>query len=73
LPPQASDADREAAAADAAPRKSHMRVLHVIAGADLARRLVENGTRTYEAHFTKQSFVRTTLALYQRMVEAAGA
>lgn len=45
----------------------------VIGDKDLARRLVENGTRTYEAHFTKAAFVNTSLTLYQRMVDAAGA
>jgi glycosyltransferase involved in cell wall biosynthesis len=45
----------------------------VVADKDLARRLVENGTRTYEAHFTRQAFVRASMALYQRIVESSGA
>jgi hypothetical protein len=45
----------------------------VIADAGLAKQLVENGTRTYEAHFTKQVFVRECLALYQRMIECGRA
>jgi glycosyltransferase involved in cell wall biosynthesis len=43
----------------------------VIRDRDLARRLVENGARTYEAHFTKQAFVRASTALYRRIVEAS--
>ncbi len=45
----------------------------VIADKDLARRLVENGTRTYEAHFTKEAFQRTCLDLYRRVLAAAEA
>ena len=45
----------------------------VIADKDLARRLVEGGTRTYQAHFTKEAFLRTCLDLYQRMLDAAQA
>jgi hypothetical protein len=45
----------------------------VIADKELARRLVENGTRTYEAHFTKEAFVRASMDLYRRVAEAAGA
>jgi glycosyltransferase involved in cell wall biosynthesis len=40
----------------------------VIEDADLAQRLVENGVRTYEAKFTKEAFVRASMALYERMV-----
>ncbi len=42
----------------------------VIEDADLAQRLVENGTRTYEAKFTKEAFVRASMALYERMIAA---
>jgi glycosyltransferase involved in cell wall biosynthesis len=43
----------------------------VIEDAQLAQSLVANGTRTYEAHFTKQAFVRTSMQLYERMIAAA--
>lgn len=42
----------------------------VIEDKALAAKLVENGTRTYEAHFTKQAFVRASMTLYQKMVAA---
>lgn len=45
----------------------------VIEDKALARALVENGTRTYEAKFTKQAFVRASLALYERIDRAAEA
>lgn len=42
----------------------------VIADKELAKRLVDNGTSTYEAHFTKQAFVRAATKLYERMIAA---
>ncbi len=39
----------------------------VIEDAELAKKLVENGTRTYEANFTKEAFVRNSMALYERI------
>jgi glycosyltransferase involved in cell wall biosynthesis len=39
----------------------------VIEDADLSRRLVENGLRSYEVGFTKTAFVRNAMALYERI------
>lgn len=39
--------------------------------ADLAKRLVENGARTYQAHFTKTAFVRASMALYEKIRRSA--
>ncbi len=39
--------------------------------AALAHSLVENGTRTYEAHFTKTAFVRASMALYEKIRKSA--
>lgn len=43
----------------------------VVEDGELAKRLVENGTRTYEAHFTKTAFVRASMALYEKIRRAA--
>ncbi|MGE0597395.1 MAG: glycosyltransferase [Hyphomonadaceae bacterium] len=43
----------------------------VIEDAELAKRLVENGSRTYQAHFTKPAFVRASMALYEKIRRAA--
>jgi glycosyltransferase involved in cell wall biosynthesis len=43
----------------------------VIEDAELAKRLVENGTRTYQAHFTKTAFVRASMALYEKIRRGA--
>lgn len=40
----------------------------VISDAGLAGRLVENGKLTYQARFTKEAFVRSSRALYERMI-----
>ena len=45
----------------------------VIADKELARRLVENGTRTYQTKFTKEAFVRASSTLYRQVFESAGA
>jgi len=42
-------------------------LLRVLDDADLAKRLVENGARAYEANFTKPAFVRSAMALYERI------
>ena len=39
--------------------------------AELAKRLIEAGTRTYQAHFTKTAFVRASMALYEKIRRAA--
>lgn len=39
--------------------------------AELAKTLVENGTRTYEARFTKTAFVRAAMALYEKIRRGA--
>jgi hypothetical protein len=39
--------------------------------AALAHSLVENGTRTYEARFTKTAFVRASMALYEKIRKSA--
>jgi glycosyltransferase involved in cell wall biosynthesis len=44
----------------------------VINDRDLAQRLVANGSRTYESHFTKEAFVGNVMALYERMILSAG-
>ncbi len=43
----------------------------VIEDADLSRRLVENGLRSYEAGFTKTAFVRNAMALYEKIKTSA--
>ncbi len=43
----------------------------VLEDAELAKKLVDNGARTYDAHFTKTAFVRTSMALYDRVRRAA--
>jgi glycosyltransferase involved in cell wall biosynthesis len=43
----------------------------VVEDAELAKRLVENGARTYQAHFTKTAFVRASMALYERIRRSA--
>ncbi|MDX2276145.1 MAG: glycosyltransferase [Hyphomonadaceae bacterium] len=43
----------------------------VIEDADLAKRLVENGARTYQANFTKTAFVRASMALYEKIRRSA--
>lgn len=53
------------------PEALRVALARVIEDADLAQSLVENGTRTYEAHFTKEAFVRASMALYQKMVAAS--
>ena len=45
----------------------------VIEDAELAKKLVENGARTYEANFTKTAFVRNSMALYERIKTHADA
>lgn len=35
--------------------------------AELARKLVEGGTRSYEANFTKSAFVRASMTLYEKI------
>ena len=45
----------------------------VIEDGELAKRLVENGTRSYEADFTKQAFVRASMALYEKIKKSADA
>ena len=52
----------------AALREALRRVLE---DAELAKKLVENGTRSYEANFTKPAFVRASMALYERIKKAA--
>lgn len=44
----------------------------VIDDADLRARLVANGRRSYEARFTKQAFVRSAMALYEKIRMANG-
>jgi glycosyltransferase involved in cell wall biosynthesis len=39
--------------------------------ADLARRVVDNGRRAYEARFTKTAFVRNAMALYEKIKKHA--
>lgn len=39
--------------------------------AELAKRLIEGGTRTYQTHFTKTAFVRASMALYEKIRRAA--
>lgn len=43
----------------------------VIEDADLAKRLVENGARAYQANFTKTAFVRASMALYEKIRRSA--
>jgi glycosyltransferase involved in cell wall biosynthesis len=43
----------------------------VIEDADLAKRLVENGARAYQGHFTKTAFVRASMALYEKIRRSA--
>jgi glycosyltransferase involved in cell wall biosynthesis len=43
----------------------------VIEDGELAKTLVENGTRSYEANFTKTAFIRASMALYERIRSAA--
>jgi glycosyltransferase involved in cell wall biosynthesis len=43
----------------------------VLEDADLAQRLVEAGERAYEASFTKTAFVRTSMALYEKIIRRA--
>src|SRR5262249_18490658 len=43
----------------------------VIEDGELAKRLVENGSRTYQAHFTKTAFVRASMALYEKIRRSA--
>ena len=43
----------------------------VLEDGELAHRLIENGARVYEAHFTKQAFVRAAMALYQQIANAS--
>ena len=43
----------------------------VVEDGDLAKKLVEGGTRSYEANFTKPAFVRASMALYERIKRAA--
>lgn len=38
---------------------------------ELAKRLVENGARAYQAHFTKPAFVRASMALYEKIRRSA--
>ncbi len=45
----------------------------VIAEPDLCQRLVEGGTRTFEAQFTKEAFVRDSRAFYEKVIAAAPA
>jgi len=54
------------------PEALRRALARVIEDGDLAQRLVENGARTYEARFTKEAFVRASMALYERMVAEAG-
>ena len=44
----------------------------VISEDGLAERLVEGGTRSYEAQFTKAAFQRDSIALYERIIAHAG-
>lgn len=43
----------------------------VLEDAELARRLVENGRRTYQAGFTRAAFVRSAMSLYDRIARNA--
>jgi hypothetical protein len=43
----------------------------VVEDGELAKKLVENGTRSYEANFTKPAFVRASMALYERVKKSA--
>lgn len=43
----------------------------VIEDSELAKRLVENGARAYEARFSKAAFVRAAMALYEKIHRAA--
>jgi glycosyltransferase involved in cell wall biosynthesis len=43
----------------------------VIEDADLVKKLVENGARAYQAHFTKTAFVRASMALYEKIRRSA--
>lgn len=43
----------------------------VIEDGELAKRLVANGARTYQANFTKTAFVRASMALYERVRRTA--
>lgn len=45
----------------------------VIEDGELATKLVESGVRSYEADFTKQAFVRASMALYERIKKSADA
>lgn len=47
-------------------------IARVLADADFAQRLVENGRRAYEAGYTAQAFVRAAMALYAKIAAAAG-
>lgn len=43
----------------------------VLEDGELAKALVENGTRSYEANFTKTAFIRASMTLYERIRRAA--
>jgi glycosyltransferase involved in cell wall biosynthesis len=45
----------------------HLALKRVIEDADLSRRLVENGLRSYEIGFTKTAFIRNAMALYEKI------
>jgi glycosyltransferase involved in cell wall biosynthesis len=50
----------------------HAALKRVIEDADLSRRLVENGLRSYEVGFTKTAFVRNAMALYEKIKTTQG-
>jgi glycosyltransferase involved in cell wall biosynthesis len=47
------------------------RLGRVLEDAELARRLIENGVRAYEANYTRTAFVRASMAFYERVRQSA--
>jgi glycosyltransferase involved in cell wall biosynthesis len=48
-------------------------IRRVLEDAETAHRLVENGRRAYESGYTRQAFVRSAMALYDKIKVAAAA
>ncbi len=55
------------------PEALRVALKRVIDDKALAASLVANGAKTYQEKFTKAAFVRESIALYQRMIDAAPA
>jgi glycosyltransferase involved in cell wall biosynthesis len=49
------------------PKVMSERLARVLEDAELARRLIENGARAYEAHYSRTAFLRGSMALYERV------